>query len=78
MGKRNTQVIRDILAVIAAVVLSGLLFGCAVNIGNQEFRVRMGTRAPQHTIENGDGQKVVLEALDPPGNSLFLFLRGQL
>ena len=78
MSKRSKQTSRHIAVMIVAVVFSSLLFGCAVNIGNQELRFRVGTRTPQQSIENGDGQKVVLEALDPPGNTLFLFLRGQL
>ena len=78
MGKLIRQGIRYIAVFIVTVIFSSLLLGCAVNIGNQEVRIRVGTRTPQQSIENGDGQKVVLEALDPPGNTLFLFLRGQL
>ncbi len=78
MYTRYRKTIRFVTVFVAILVFSSLLFGCAINVGNQELRVRVGTRAPQRAIENGDGQQVIIEEFDPPGSSLFLFLRGRL
>jgi len=53
------------------------LSSCSVTVGNTEALIRPATRIPARLVDIGNGEKIVLEELEPPGNSLFLLIRGQ-
>jgi len=67
-----------IALVLALLALAALLqVACATNIGGARISARVGTRIPAHIYQNGDGTAYQIEAIDPPGDALFLIVRGR-
>lgn len=60
-------------------ILTVLLFsGCTFSIGKQKLMIRPGFRVPPRTVEKGDGEHMEWEELNPDGNAMFVFVRGEL
>jgi len=69
---------RPILIILILVLTMVMISGCTFTIGTQRLMLRPGTRVPSRTVEQYDGEQIHYEAMDPEGDSIFVFIRGQL
>lgn len=69
---------RPILIIIALLLTMIMMSGCTFNIGRQRLMLRPGTRVPPRSVEQYDGEQIYFEAMDPKGDSIFVFIRGRL
>lgn len=66
---------KGIIPVLFA-LLSLMLSGCRVSMGDVQAVIRPATRIPAQSIESGNGEKLVHEEFDPVGDGVFLMMRG--
>jgi hypothetical protein len=64
-------------AFISLAAAALVIAGCATDIGGARVSARVGTRIPAAIYQNGDGTAYQIEAIDPPGSSFFLIVRGR-
>jgi len=69
---------RPLITLLFFIVMAVLISGCTFSIGRQQLRLRPATRVPQRSVEQGDGEQVIFEGMDPKGRSMFLVIRGEL
>lgn len=62
---------------IVCLFVAGITSGCAAKLGDQELRIRPGTRIPPRTVEGGNGDLDHWEGWEPDGDHVFLIIRGQ-
>jgi len=68
-----------LLAIIGVlIVLAFSSAGCRMSFGKQEFFFRPGFRVPARAVESGDGDQVIWEKMEPEGDGMFVFVRGEL
>ena len=69
---------RSTIFLLLLILTAMLITGCTFSLGKQKFMLRPGFRVPSRSVEKGDGEKVTWEELDPNGNTVFVFVRGEL
>jgi len=68
-----------LLAIIGLFIALAISFvGCRMSLGKQELLFRPGFRVPARAVEEGDGDRVVWEKMEPEGDAMFVFVRGEL
>jgi len=69
---------RKILVALAVMMSAALLLsGCSTTIGGVRLSGRVGTRIPGGFIADGDGDPQWVPPIEPPGDSLFVIVRGR-
>jgi hypothetical protein len=64
---------RHLLLLLAVAILAT---GCVTKIGDTRVIFRVANKTPDRIVENVDGEYVMLEGVEPEGQSLFLIMRG--
>jgi hypothetical protein len=72
------NVIRTLILIVMLLLAAVLLSGCRFTVGHQDLMLRPATRIPARSVEQGDGEQIMWEEMDPEGSSMFVFLRGSL
>ncbi len=72
MGVFSKAVLGMLFALLAFSAAS-----CTVQIGSTQALLRPTVRIPARSVESGNGEQIVMEELDSPGDTVFLIMRGQ-
>ena len=68
---------RRILVGVLLAALAAAASGCVREIGGARVSARVGTRIPGVVYSQGDGTPAQIEPVDPPGDAVFLIVRGR-